>query len=199
MYRPNAFAVDDAAVLRGVLNERAFVTLTAIQDGMLRFAYAPVIADEKGVRFHLAIRNPLAALEDGTRLSLSCVAADCYVSPDWYRTIVTVPTWNYIAVEAEGPVRRLSRDEMRALLEELSAREEAQLLPKPPWTMDKVEPTRAEALMNAIIGFSLAFERLEGKFKLSQDKNPDDVAGVIAGLEARGDPASLAIVKAMKR
>ena len=105
MYRPNAFAVDDPAILRDVLRARVLATFAAVQDGQLRFAYAPVVVDEGGLRFHLALRNPMAALEDGARVSLSCLAADAYVSPDWYRTTVTVPTWNYIAVEAEGPIR----------------------------------------------------------------------------------------------
>lgn len=198
MYRPNAFAVDDAAILREVLRNRVFVTLASVRDGVARFAYAPVIVDPQGVRFHLAIRNPMALLEDGARVSLSCIAADAYVSPDWYRTIVTVPTWNYIAVEGEGTVRRLSHDELRELLVELAAQEEEKLAPKPPWTMDKVPVERNTALMNAIVGFALSFERLEGKFKLSQDKNPEDIEGVIAALETRHDAASLAVANAMR-
>jgi transcriptional regulator len=199
MYRPNAFAVDDPALLRDVLRGRVFVTLAAMRDGIVSFAYAPVVVDEAGLRFHLAMRNPLAQLEDGARVSVSCLASDAYVSPDWYRTTVTVPTWNYIAVEAEGPVRRLSREELRTLVLDLSAQEETRLLPKPVWTIDKMPEARAEALLNVIVGFELTFERLQGKFKLSQDKNPDDIEGVIEGLEARGDAASTAIAKAMKR
>jgi transcriptional regulator len=185
MYRPHVFAVDDRRVLGEVLRNRIFATLAAVQDGAIRFAYAPVVADDGGVRFHLALRNPMAMLEDGARVSLSCLAADAYVSPDWYRTIVTVPTWNYIAVEAEGPVQRLSRDELKLLLEDLSAQEERRLLPKPPWTMDKLEDPKREALMGAIVGFALSFERFEGKFKLSQDKPEEDFTGVIEGLDAR--------------
>lgn len=198
MYRPHAFAVDDAAALRAVLRNRVFVTLAAIVDGRVAFAHAPVVVDEESLRFHLAIRNPLAALEDGARVSLSCLAADAYVSPDWYRTLVAVPTWNYIAVEGEGAVRRLPPEELRALLVDLSAQEEHKLLPKPPWTIDKIEEPRLGAMMNAIVGFELAFTRLAGKFKLSQDKPAEDRAGVIDGLEARGDAASLAVAKAMR-
>src|SRR6185312_10341938 len=174
-FRPHAFAVDDPALLREVLRNRVFATLATVQAGTLRFSYAPVVVDEAGLRFHLAIRNPMGLLDDGARVSVSCLAEDAYVSPDWYRSTVTVTTWNYIAVEAEGPVRRLSRDELRGLLEELSAQEENKLLPKPPWKMDKVSHARNNALMNVIVGFELAFERFEGKFKLSQDKNPDDI------------------------
>jgi len=204
MYRPSAFAVDAAAVLHSIVRTRVFATIAAIRDGAIAFAHAPVVVDAQngprgGIRFHLALRNPLAALGDGERVWITMLGADAYVSPDWYRTLVTVPTWNYIAVEGEGTVKRLSRDQLRALLVDLSAMEESKLLPKTPWTIDKVPEARREALMNIIVGFSLSFERLEGKLKLSQDKNPDDIEGVIAGLEARGDAASLAIANVMRK
>lgn len=203
MYRPSAFAVDDVSVLHDVIRKWVFATIAAARDGAVVFAYAPVVLDpgagpHGGIRFHLAIGNPLAKLEDGARVSISVMAQDAYVSPDWYREIVTVPTWNYIAVEGEGTVRRTSREELRKLVIDLSAQEEEKLLPKAPWLIDKVPPQRVEALLNGIVGFSLPFERLQGKFKLSQDKSAEDIAGVIAGLEARGDAASVAVAKSMK-
>jgi transcriptional regulator len=82
---------------------------------------------------------------------------------------------------------------------DLSTQEEAKLLPKAPWLLDKVPDARVEALLNGIVGFSLPFERLQGKFKLSQDKTPEDIAGVVAALEARGDAASVAVAKAMRK
>jgi transcriptional regulator len=203
MYRSNAFAVDDLALIYDVIRRRVFATLAVARGGTVEFAHAPVVLDAEngrlgGVRFHLAAKNPVAEMEERTRVYLSMAAADAYVSPDWYRTVVTVPTWNYIAVEGEGVVRRLSRGELRALLMDLSAQEEERLRPKEPWTLAKLPESRVEALLNAIVGFSLSFERLEGRFKLSQDKKSEDFAGVIAGMEARGDPASLAIACAMK-
>jgi transcriptional regulator len=204
MYRPSAFAVDDIAILQDVMRSRVLAMVAAVRDGAVQFAYAPVIVDAGngpcgGIRFHLARGNPLAALEDGARISISIMAGDTYVSPDWYRMIVTVPTWNYIAVEGDGAVRRASREELRQLVIDLSAQEEEKLLPKKPWLIDKVPPERTEALLNGIVGFSLSFERLQGKFKLSQDKSSDDIEGVIAGLEARGDAASLAVANAMRK
>lgn len=203
MYRPSAFAVDDVAVLHNVIRQRPFATIAGIRDGAVSFAYAPVILDAEngpkgGVRYHLAIGNPLAKLEDGARLRISMMAADAYISPDWYRETVTVPTWNYIAVEGEGAVRRASREELRQLVIDLSSQEEEKLLPKKPWLIEKVPPQRVEALLNGIVGFSLAFETLQGKFKLSQDKKPADIESVIAALDARGDASSHAIARAMK-
>ncbi len=203
MYRPPAFALDDVAALHAVMRDRVFATVAASHDGTLRFAYAPVVVDsDKGplgaVRFHLAGNNPLSELPDGAALSFSMIASDAYVSPDWYETQGRVPTWNYIAVEGRGVVERLSGDDLRQLLVDLTAMEEGKLAPKTLWTIDKVPEEKMGALMNAIVGFSVRFETLEGKFKLSQNVTPEDAEGVIRGMEQRGDAMSLKIAAAMR-
>src|SRR5271168_5197680 len=120
MHRPRAFVVDDIEILHGVIRKRVFATLAAVIDGEIQFAYAPVILEPGdgalgGIRYHLAIGNPLAKLANGAPVRVGFLAADAYISPDWYETIVTVPTWNYVAVEGEGTVRRSSREELRQL------------------------------------------------------------------------------------
>ena len=203
MYRPSAFAVDDVSVLHDVIRKRVFATIAAVRDGAVAFAYAPVILDagngaKGGIRYHLAVGNPLAKLEDGARVRISLLAANAYVSPDWYRETMTVPTWNYIAVEGEGTVRRTSREELRQLVIDLSAQEESKLLPKTPWLIDKMPPQRIAALLNGIVGFSLSFNMLEGKFKISQDKTPEDFESVITALGSRGDAPSNSVARAMR-
>lgn len=200
MYRPRAFTVDDVDVLKAFVRQHPFATVACVVEGAVAFAYAPcVIGDEARLRFHLAIQNPLASATDGTRVRFSFLGPQAYVSPDWYRTLVTVPTWNYVAVEGEGAVRRLNEEELRRLLVDLSAQEEEPLRPKPPWLIDKVPAERTAALLKAIVGFEVRLDTLQGKFKLSQDKKPDDITGVIAGLEARGDAASMAVAREMRR
>jgi len=184
------------------MRKRRFATLAAVLRDEVHFAYAQVIVDAEpspfgALRFHVARANPLAEIED-ERVHFSFLAADAYVSPDWYETKGFVPTWNYIAIEARGRARAADEGALRRLLIDLSVAAEETLLPKPPWRMDKVRQDRLTALMNGIRGFSVVLERLEGKFKLSQDKNPADVAGVIAALEARADAQSVAVARAMK-
>lgn len=202
MYRPRAFAVDDIPALHAVIRERVFATLALAHEGGVRFAYAPVVFDASEglgtVRFHLAKANPFTGMADGARVSVSFMAPDAYISPDWYETQGLVPTWNYVAVEGSGIARQLDRTNLLRLLADLSAQEEAKLLAKKPWTMDKVPESRLRALLNAIEGFALFFETLEGKFKLSQDKKLPDFNGAVTGLEARGDAASLAVADAMR-
>ncbi|HEY0105271.1 MAG TPA: FMN-binding negative transcriptional regulator [Rhizomicrobium sp.] len=198
MYRPAAFAIDDPARLRRFIRDNPFATVAAAPQGRVVFAYAPVIVDDDGMRFHLAAANPLAQMSDGARLSFSVLGPHAYVSPDWYESKSRVPTWNYCAVEGEGVVRRLDRDALRELLVDLSAAEETRLAPKDPWTIDQVPEDRMETMLTAIVGFAVRFETLAGKFKLSQNVSAQDAAGAIAGLDARGDAAGAAVAAAMR-
>jgi transcriptional regulator len=200
MYRPAAFAIDDRGAIHAVIRKHVFATVAAIIDGAVAFAYAPVVLDEKknAVRFHLARLNPVATVPDGTPLALSFLGPDAYVSPDWYETQGRVPTWNYVAVEGRGLARRVDGEALRQMLVDLSAAEEEKLLPKKPWTIDKVQESKMDGLLAAIVGFEVVFDALEGKLKLSQNVSPTDIAGVIDGMEARGDAASTAVVRAMR-
>jgi transcriptional regulator len=202
MYRPPAYAIDDVAVLNLVMRERAFATIAAVVGERVQFAYAPIVVDRHPeplgtARFHLARANPLAEL-DGDEIRLSFLAADAYVSPDWYQTNGFVPTWNYIAIEGAGRPQRLDEHGLRTLLGDVTANAENKLRPKAPWTLDKLPEERIAKLLSAIRGFAVPLQSLEGKFKLSQDKKAADIAGAIAGLEHRGDPASLALARAMR-
>jgi transcriptional regulator len=201
MYRPRAFVEDDVAVLHDFIRERAFATVAMAIEGQIHFAYAPVVLDGDGlgrVRFHLAKANPICAAADGAALKFSFLGDDSYISPDWYDTQGRVPTWNYTAVEASGTARKLAREELLRLLVDISADQENRLLPKEPWRIGKVDPGKLEGLLNAIDGFEVALESLEGKFKLSQNVTDADKKGAIAGLEDRTDPRSLAIARAMR-
>ncbi len=200
MYRPRAFAVDDADALHAFVRAQPFATVAAVVEGAVQFAYAPVVLGADGaVRFHLARANPLAGLADGATVRLSFMGAHAYVSPDWYASEGMVPTWNYSAVEGVGSLKRLDEAGLRALLADLSAAEEAALLPKAPWTVDKVPAAKMATLLNAIVGFSVVFDSLEGKFKLSQNLGPKDFDGAQRGLDARGDAASAAVAAAMRK
>jgi transcriptional regulator len=187
MHPAPAFRVVDEAQLVAQLAERPFCTLAAAPDGRPRVAHAPVVVRRLGeglaLDFHLSRGNALAPfLADGFRAVLVSLGDDAYVSPDWYASQDQVPTWNYLSVEAEGPVAALDEAGLTALLDDLSTQEEARLAPKPPWTGGKMSPGRFEAMTRAIIGARLSVERLEGTWKLSQNKDEADRAGVRAAL-----------------
>lgn len=123
---------------------------------------------------------------------------DAYVSPDWYAAADQVPTWNYVSVEAEGPVRVMEREETTVLLDDLAAHFEAGLAPKPAWTRAKMAPARFEAMLSAIVGYEMRVERLIGVAKLSQNKPADEIARVSARLAERPDEGAIQIAAKMR-
>jgi transcriptional regulator len=185
---PNAaFRTDDETLLLARLAANPLATLSVTLDGRLLVAHAPLLARRvaEGLvfDFHLSRSNALAsAIASGFHAVAVSLEADAYISPDWYAAADQVPTWNYVSVEAEGPVAALDDEGLVALLDDLSAQEEARLLPKTPWTRHKMSPGRFEAMTRAIVGARMTVERLEGTTKLSQNKSDADVAGVLAAL-----------------
>jgi len=204
MYVPVHFAFSDVAAVHAFMRTNVFAVIAGQIGGTIQFAYAPIVLDPEPlplgrVRFHLARANPFAEIEDGAELKLSIMGPHAYVSPDWYATSGLVPTWNYVAVEGTGRVRRLRDSELRRLLSDLAVQEESALAPKPAWTMEQVPPERLNTLLTAIVGFQLPLDTLEGKAKLSQNRTQADAKGAIEGLEKRGDPASTAMAASMRK
>lgn len=187
MHPAPVFRNDDEARLLAELAAQPFATVSAAPDGRPRVAHVPVLARRlpQGlvVDFHVSRNNALAPfLETGFRAVVSSLSTAAYVSPDWMQGHDHVPTWNYVSVEAEGPVAAIGEDGLVALLDDLSAQEEARLAPKPPWTRGKMTPGRFETLTGAIVGVRLTVERLEGVTKLSQNRSDADRAGIVAAL-----------------
>jgi transcriptional regulator len=167
MHPNRAFAWEDREAMLALVADVAFCTICA--EGPF-LVHAPVIvAAPDRLRFHVSRGNRAAPLE-GKRAIVSCLGPDAYISPDWYGLADQVPTWNYLSVEAEGPLRRLDEGELARLLDDLSAAHEARLAPKPAWTRAKMTPGRFDAMLNAIVGYELVVEALRGTRKLGQHK-----------------------------
>jgi len=187
MHPAATFKVEDEATLLAHLAAHPFVTLAAAPDGRPRIAHAPVVvrrlASGLALDFHLSRGNALAPfLAAGFRGLVVSLETDAYISPDWYEGADQVPTWNYVTVEAEGPIAAMDEAGLVTLLDDLSEQEEARLAPKPPWTRHKMSPGRFETMTRAIIGARLTVERLQGVTKLSQNKSEADQASVAAAL-----------------
>ena len=187
MHPAPGFRETGEAALLAHLAAHPFVTLVAAVEARLVVVHAPVVVRQTAggvaLDFHVSRGNALAAaLAGGFRGVAVSLAAEAYVSPDWYASADQVPTWNYVSVEAEGPVAVLDEAGLVKLLDDLSAQEEARLAPKPAWTRGKMSPGRFETMTRAIVGARMTVERLEGTTKLSQNKDLADRAGVIAAL-----------------
>ncbi len=203
MYVPQPFTVpapDDWAA--GFIARHGFASLTVVADGTLHAVPLPCVLekDASGARLlaHVARANPIWQAFAGTEVLLQFQGANAYVSPDWYETEHMVPTWNYEAVHVYGTARLLeAEDDALRVLAALSAHYEADLVPKAPWTLDKMPPDLLRRLLRGIVAFEVPVARLEVKRKLSQNRSAADRAGVIAALRQRSDEDSRTIAAKM--
>jgi transcriptional regulator len=181
MHPNRAFAWSEPEELLAFIRDISFCTICV--DGPVLVHAPVVVAAPDRLRFHVARGNRAAAALEGGRAIASCLGPDGYISPDYYGIPDQVPTWNYVAVEAEGPLRRLREDELIKLLDELSTDQEARLAPKPPWTRAKMTPALFEGMLKAIVGYEMTIEALRGTRKLGQNKRESErlrVAQVLA-------------------
>lgn len=199
---PNpAFRTTSAADNLAFARQRGFGILSMNgPDGPLA-AHVPFVVDADGgtLTLHLARSNPIARAvppEPSASPALAVLIVsgpDAYVSPDWYGADDQVPTWNYVAVHIRGGLRQMADVELGPHLDDLSARFEADLLPKKPWTTGKMSEGILPRMMRAILPCRLDITSIDGTWKLSQNKPLSQRAGAAAGLAARPDSGSQAI------
>lgn len=192
MYTPPRFKPDRAAAL-AFAAARGFGTACA-WDGEKPIASALPFALDYG-----ADGTPLLLQADATAPWVMAVnGTDAYVSADWYVSPDQVPTWLYQAVHLTGTVRVLADDELGPHLDALSGKFEEWLLPKRPWTSDKMAAGRLDAMKKAIVGVVLAVDEVEGSFKLNQHKSDADFAAVAGALSVQPDAASRHLATEMR-
>jgi transcriptional regulator len=198
-YVPGHFRVEDAATLERFVAENGFATLVSTGPEGLWTSHVPLLIGRGGdgrlrLEGHMARANAhWESLESAAEVLAIFGGPHAYVSPSWYAHHPSVPTWNYAVVHARGKARIVAPEALPALLGRLTRKyEEGRLAP---WRMEDLPGDFTPRLLAAIVGFEIAVERLEGKFKLSQNRRPADLEGVIAALEREGQGALAALMR----
>jgi transcriptional regulator len=173
------------------VREIAFAGIFAGTPDGPRVAHAPVVLSEDAttLQFHLSRGNGITRHLDGATAIAVVQGPDAYVSASWYTAPDQVPTWNYVAIEMEGIVRKLEGPDLVAQLDMLSAQHEARIGANPPWTRDKMNPALFGKMTEAITGFEMRITAWRSTLKLSQNKAPDERERVAAAIEASGHGA----------
>jgi len=169
---PNAaFRWEDRDAMRALVTELGFGALFCATPDGPRVAQVPVVwLDDTILGLHLARGNGIVRHLDGATALFVAQGPDGYVSPDWYGLDNNqVPTWNYVAVELEGTMRRMEHDALVAQVDQLTAQQEGRL-DKAPWTRSKMDPAMFDRMTSAITGFRLEITAWRGTLKLGQNK-----------------------------
>jgi transcriptional regulator len=210
MYIPPSNAEHRPEVMLGFIEAHPLGALVTHGDDGLFATHLPLVLDrsrgEHGVlQGHVARANPHHR-QTGTAAEALVIfqGPDAYVTPAWYAAKAehgrVVPTWNYVAVHVYGTLRFVDdADFLRRHLDELTARHEAGR--EQPWAVSDAPAQYIEGLHRAIVGVEIEITRLEGKWKMSQNRSAADIDGVVQGLAASphaGDRAVAEIVDARR-
>jgi transcriptional regulator len=193
MYIPAHFREDRPEVLQGAIARIGFATLVTQGSDGLDANHVPMLLEGDVLRFHVARANPVwKNLSPGAEALAVFLGPHAYVSPSWYpskaQTGKAVPTWNYLTVHARGMLTPIHDvDWLRAHVTALSAAHEAGRAE--PWAVSDAPGDYIDGLLRVIVGFELAITKLEGKWKLSQNRPAADREGVRAAYALDGNDA----------
>lgn len=202
VYLPPAFTETREEVLAAHIDRHDFALLVTQGQAGLIASHIPFLAERRDgslfLQGHLARANPQLADLAACGETLAIFSGPhAYVSPGWYAAGPAVPTWNYADVHAYGPVRAIDDPAwLRDLVQRLSERHEAR--EPAPWRMQDLPEPYVQGMLNGIGGFEIAVSRLEGKFKLSQNRPAEDRPRIFSALERRGDPEARAVARLMR-
>ncbi|WP_252273741.1 FMN-binding negative transcriptional regulator [Pseudomonas subflava] len=187
MYTPASFRQDDLAALHAQMRDNPFALLTSVGSEGVQASHLPLLLEpgegEFGTLYgHFARANPhWREMQGGTEALAVFSGPDAYISPGWYPAKAehgkVVPTWNYIAVHARGPVELIEQPErLLQIVSRLSDQHESGRAR--PWAVSDAPRDYIDTMLRAIVGFALPIRRLDGKWKLGQNRPAADQAGV---------------------
>jgi len=193
MYVPPLFKEDRIDVLHTAMRGAGLATLITNTAAGLIASHVPMLLNPEPAPYgtligHLARPNPQARGAIGEALAIF-QGPEAYITPSWYATKretgKVVPTWNYVAIHAYGSVEFFDdRERLRDVVTRLTERQETQRAE--PWGVTDAPADFVDMMLKGIVGFVLPITRLEGKWKMSQNRPAEDRAGVVAGLEEDG-------------
>jgi transcriptional regulator len=202
VYIPEHFAEQRPEILARAIRDIQFALLVTALDGEYFASHVPTVLKQANGGFtieaHVARPNEhwkMLATRPTSRAVFQ--GPQTYVSPSWYESKrqygKVVPTWNYVVVHAHGRLEPVEdRDWLLAHIGDLVTANESSR--EQPWAISDAPRNFIEAMSRGIVGLRMAVERLEGKWKMSQNRPQEDRAGVVAGLAGEGETAVAAIV-----
>ena len=204
MYIPAAFAMTDPVKIAEVLSSHSFGMMVS-KDGdslfasHLPFLYKPEAGTHGKLTSHMAKANRHWELFNDQEETLVIFnGPHAYISPSWYVAEAAVPTWNYVTVHVYGkPHLTGSEAELISILEETVAKHESGL--PAPWSTARLPEELKSKLHQALVGFEMEITRIEGKFKLGQNRSKEDREKMLSVLREASDTDSVALARLMER
>lgn len=208
MFQPPLFREERMDVMHELMRSHPFATLVTTLNGKISVDHLPLVLHDTlspngTIRGHISKANPLWRSGGEEREAVAIFQGpQAYVTPNWYPSKKehgkAVPTWNYAVVHARGKLL-FSTDStwLTDHLNELTARQESHR--HEPWQVSDAPSDYVTRQLKGIVGIELVIESLDGQWKVSQNKDQSDRAGVRQGLSLEGNPDADAMAELIER
>ncbi|MFI8688106.1 FMN-binding negative transcriptional regulator [Rossellomorea sp. NPDC077527] len=199
MYIPKEFLIHDKETLYSIVEENGFAIVFSENCGKPFATHLPLYLDRESqcLYGHFAKANPQWRESEGKEMLVVFHGPHAYISPSWYESDQTVPTWNYVAVHVYGKLELL--DDEADTIHSLSTLVRKYELSNSPYSLDRVDEKLQSGLRKGIVGFKIPIQSIEGKAKLSQNHPLERQQRVIKNLEQIQDENSQKIASLMKK
>ena len=200
MYSPSYNQVENRAEVLEFMRANNFAVVVTATAGEPRASHLPVLVEERGeglvIVAHMAKNNPQWEAFFDEDVLVIFHGAHAYVSPRWYAEKERVPTWNYAAVHAYGKVKAFhAADAKRAAVAKLVSHHD----PKWQAEFDQLSPPYMEGMLNGIVAFEIPIDRIETRWKLSQNRGRLEMELITAELEKSQFAAERELAPLMRR
>lgn len=202
MYIPRIYKVTDVEKIDAFIRNNSFATLVSVDNNFPSATHIPLELDinaagEKVLTGHMSKANPQwkSFTDNGPVLAIFLSPANHYISSSWYEH-ANVPTWNYISVHVTGKVRIIEGDALWASLKKMTDKYEA--TSAKPVNIDML-PEHAKKEVNGLVAFEITIEKTEASFKLSQNRNTEDLKNIIQELRNIGNFNALLMADEMEK
>lgn len=200
MFNPRDFKTEDKGKIRQfIINNSLGIMFSVSGTGDYLASHIPFLVDEDCRRLtgHMAKENPQWESLDGKNVLVVFQGPNHYISPTWYGETRPVPTWNYATVHAEGKFHVLTaKEDSMKVLDDLTGKNEESVDGN--WKADW-DDAHYNAMLNAIVPFTIDVEWIEGKWKFSQNHSPESIGNVSRDLKKLGTERAMEVADIMKR
>jgi transcriptional regulator len=206
MYLPKHFSVQDPELLAQLIAEYPLATIVGNLDGQLEVNHLPLMlsSDNSKLYGHIARVNPLVKIAGSSNSSVTAIfnGPNAYITPAWYpskkETGKVVPTWNYAVVHAQGQIKLIEDAHwLRSHVAQMTNIHEPTY--QSDWKLDDAPEEYVQMMLKAIVGIEIDIQSLIGKFKLSQNRPPEDYDAVVEKLEQSPQEILQAMREYMKK
>ena len=186
--------------MKEIITSHGFATLTSVHEGSLTATHLPLLLSGDGTELigHFAKGNRQWVDVEGQEVLVVFQGPHCYISPSWYETQDTVPTWNYVTVHVKGKVQLMKGEDPR-LWQSMVDLTEKYEEPTSTYNLYNVDPDYIASLSKGVVGFTIFIDKIEGKAKLSQNHSIERVERVISALTKLNKSDEMAIADWMNK